>query len=550
MTADSSSLDLRSLFETSRLFNSTYDLSFIAQHILRTLMGKLLAGRCSLHVFTSGNSDQVTTIAKKGLFKPDLPETLSVDELGLIAGDLGLYKFDLISNENKIGFLLLGKSLTGRPFSEQEMGFIEGLLQFASGALENSIRFQEIKSARSSLAKRVQELKTLFELSKEINGLLEPRKVYNLFSLTVLGQGVFNGVTLFHESADGTLDYVYHKGLGCDRKQIQAGSLLSDSPVLVGPEDNRLSDLYSKHQDPVLVIPLKTGKKGILVLKRSSAGLPLTEADVEFYLSLAHLLELTCTNIANFNESLLKQQMENELSIARDIQMALLPSRFSGFEPLDIFGTNESSKQVGGDYFDVFRLDKNRILVAIADVTGKGTPASLLMANLQSMIRILVQFPLSLSEMTGKINDIIYQNTAADKFITFFWGIIDTEQHKLTYVNAGHNPPYLLRHQEAIELTAGGVILGIMPSFMPYEMGEIDFSPGERLFIFTDGVTEAMSPDHEEFGEEALIETLKQWTTGSAKEITGHVLTQLSLHAAGAPQSDDITIIAVQWPES
>jgi len=548
IAADSSSLDLKSLFETSRLFNSTYDLSFISQHILRTLMGKLLVSRCSLHLTSLTDSTIIQTIAAKGSFRPALPEVLTEAELESIAASHHMTRHELISNGNRIGFLLLGKSLANRPFSEQEVFFIDSILQFSSGALENSMRFQEIKAAKSVLARKVQELKTLYELSKEINGILEPRSVFSLFSLTVLGQGLFNGVTIFHQSEEGEYLYVYHKGAGSQTKNLVWNRDFHQDLFLLPVNDPDYPLFYQKPSGDLLIIPLSQSKKGMIVLKQSPAIQTLNTAELDFYHSLSHLLELTCSNIANFNEALQKQQMENELAIARDIQNALLPSVFNGYEPLDIYGINVPSKQVGGDYFDVFRLDQNRILVAIADVTGKGTPASLLMANLQSMIKILVQFPLSLSEMTSKINDIIFQNTAADKFITFFWGIIDTSTQKMTYVNAGHNPPYHEKNGEITELGIGGLILGIMTSFIPYEMGEIDFRPGERLFIFTDGVTEAMNLAGEEFEEEKLIGLIKTWGSESSKEFAQRVQTEVLNHAGSAPQSDDITIIAVKWP--
>lgn len=548
MTGDSSSLDLKSLFETSRLFNSTYDLSFISQHILRTLMGKLLVSRCSLHLLDLSNTGISQTVAAKGSFRPSLPEIMTESELESVAQTQQMTRHDLISNGNKIGFLLLGKSLANRPFSESESFFIESILQFSAGALENSMRFQEIKNARSVLARKVQELRTLYELSKEINGILEPRSVFSLFSLTVLGQGLFNGVTIFHQTEPGEFHYVYHKGAGIQTKNLIWNRDFNQDLFILPVNDPDYPLFYPKPNGDLLIIPLTQANKGMIVLKQSPAIQVLNTTELDFYHSLSHLLELTCSNIANFNEALQKQQMENELSIARDIQNALLPSSFKGYTPLDIFGVNVPSKQVGGDYFDVFRLDENRILVAIADVTGKGTPASLLMANLQSMIKILVQFPLSLSEMTSKINDIIYQNTAADKFITFFWGIIDTSAQKFTYVNAGHNPPYHEKNGELFELGLGGLILGIMSTFIPYEMGEIDFRPGERLFIFTDGVTEAMNPEGVEFGEENLMTLIKTWKTESSRDFSDRIQGNVQLHAGTAPQSDDITIIAVQWP--
>ena len=206
--------------------------------------------------------------------------------------------------------------------------------------------------------------------------------------------------------------------------------------------------------------------------------------------------------------------------------------------------TNISSKQVGGDYYDLIRIDDHRFVIAIGDVSGKGTPASLLMANLQATIRALVPLDLPLGELTGRVNDLICENTGSDRFITFFWGILDTETRVLRYVNAGHNPPYVVRANGTFDrLDVGGLILGIMKATIPYEQGETTLCDDDLLVLFTDGVTEAMNARDEEWEEERLEAIALAHLQSPPDTILDTVVAALKEHGKDVPQSDDITMI-------
>ena len=217
------------------------------------------------------------------------------------------------------------------------------------------------------------------------------------------------------------------------------------------------------------------------------------------------------------------------------------------FDRLDIAATNISSKQVGGDYYDVVEMSNGRHIVAIGDVSGKGTPAALLMANLQATIRALVPMDLSLGELTGRVNDLLCQNTGGNRFVTFFWGYVDTAATSLTYVNAGHNYPYLLHDDGSIDrLDKGGMILGILPTVRPYEMSTIPLRSGDLLVLFTDGVSEAMNRLSEEFGEERLEQVIRDHSQASASDLIAEIHRHIQAFTTGAPQSDDITMMVIK----
>ncbi|MDX1587145.1 MAG: PP2C family protein-serine/threonine phosphatase, partial [Balneolaceae bacterium] len=234
--------------------------------------------------------------------------------------------------------------------------------------------------------------------------------------------------------------------------------------------------------------------------------------------------------------------------IAKSIQRGLLPDPIPTSEKLDIAATNISSYQVGGDYYDILETPSGNLLVAIGDVTGKGIPASLLMANLQSMLHVLLPIDITLGEASGRMNDIIYQNTPSDKFITFFWGLFDPEKSTFKYVNAGHNPPIFLKkdHEEVKLLEEGGLILGAMETMSPYTESDVKLESGDLLVCFTDGVTEAMNADEtEEYGDERLIECIKKNRNGSAKDVQDAIVADVNEFANNI-QYDDITLVVLK----
>jgi sigma-B regulation protein RsbU (phosphoserine phosphatase) len=214
---------------------------------------------------------------------------------------------------------------------------------------------------------------------------------------------------------------------------------------------------------------------------------------------------------------------------------------------MDIAALAIPSREVGGDYFDLVTQQNGSLLLAIADVTGKGVPASLLMANLQACLHTMVPMDLTMEEFIGHMNRVICNNTSYDKFITAFTGLYLPKDRRFEYVNAGHNPPMLLRASGDLELLEkGGLLLGVMKD-APYERGSVHLAPGDMLVAFTDGVTEAMSPDGEEFHEDRLEAILRAHQQGTAQDILGAVR-QAIIDFTGSETrlSDDLTMIVIK----
>jgi sigma-B regulation protein RsbU (phosphoserine phosphatase) len=240
----------------------------------------------------------------------------------------------------------------------------------------------------------------------------------------------------------------------------------------------------------------------------------------------------------------LEAETEQALEEAREIQQELLPTQIPQIPGYQLSGAWKPARLVGGDYFDVLDFGQGRVALCIADVVGKGMPAALLMSNLQAAIKAVATYSVRPQELCARLNRLMCGNTAPDKFITLFYALIDAPSGKLVYSNAGHNSPILLRRDgSCIRLPEGGVALGIFPEGR-YEAGEVQLTRGDRLVLFTDGVTEAMSPQGEEFGEDRLLALATADPELGAAALQEKILQAVTDFSAG-DLHDDATVIVL-----
>ena len=242
-------------------------------------------------------------------------------------------------------------------------------------------------------------------------------------------------------------------------------------------------------------------------------------------------------------ESLLHRQ-DHEIAEARSIQEGFLPKEIPQVAGYEIASAWQSARAVGGDYFDVLPFDGETLGLCIADVAGKGMPAALLMSNLQAAVRGLASASLPANELCARVNALLCRNIASDRFITFFYGQLDGPRRSLRYVNAGHNAPIVIHGDGSHHrLQEGGGVLGVFPNQI-FALGTMQLEPGDRVVLFTDGVTEAGNIDGDEFGEDRLVRLLEQNRHGGAKQIQRKIL-----EAAGEFSrnnwTDDATLLVV-----
>ena len=250
-----------------------------------------------------------------------------------------------------------------------------------------------------------------------------------------------------------------------------------------------------------------------------------------------------------FGINLHSRKQTQEYEEAREIQQGLMPKQIPKIPGVEIAGSWRPARIVGGDYFDVFSFSERRVGLCIADVSGKGMPAALLMSNLQAVVKALASENISAKELVEKINRVMCRNTTEAKFITLFYGLLDVNDKTLRYVNAGHNPPILTRSDGAqVRLEEGGVILGVFEEHS-YEEGGIELRPGDRLVMFTDGFSEAVNGKGVEFGEERMAELSRGARQLSAEALRGCLLERVTEFCDGG-FDDDATLLVVAVSEN
>ena len=558
--------DITPLFEFSNVVNSSLDLKFILGTVLLTLMGKLLLSKSVVLIktkekhFRIENSKGIPVeFSSKELFFPHVPrrsfalsQTMSPDEAQLFKNGI-VRMFPIVSHGIVLGFFGIGKRVSKEKLTTEEKGFVEAIISISAAAIEKGIAFGEIKNVNRVLDEKIQELRTLFELSKEFNAIFDRDKLLKLFTFTLMGQVGASRYAVCLKNGETVSSRIDTHRLS-EFKQVLFENITS--PVLVTDLQRKkvLLDLRAacQEQSIVALIPLQVQNeaKGMLCVGERLRGGTYSGADLEFIYSLGNLAIISLENTRLFYEAVEKQKMENELNIAREIQKGLLPRSLPTIPGLDLAALNISSKQVGGDYYDVVVLENGTCVIAIGDVSGKGTPASLLMANVQATIRTLVHFNLPLSEMTSLVNRLICDNTGSDKFITFCWGIFDPKTRIFRYVNAGHNHPFVVRANKSIErLSEGGIILGVTKDAAPYKEGSIQLLTGDVIVMFTDGISEAMNVDGIDYTEERVEELLRNIRPMTAQGVLNEIQNEIARYTSGAPQSDDITLVVMKCVE-
>ncbi|MEQ8577280.1 MAG: SpoIIE family protein phosphatase [Balneola sp.] len=562
-----SRFELRTLLETSRLLIESQDPDFVLNNLLLITMGKLLVTKGMILIFKPGENVYYASRAKgRGWLKEDdevpIDFTDSDLETSVLHGEkyasifeqIGIEKesilFNLKTTNHHIGFLCLGPKGTKQELTEREIEFIESLTIISSVAIANSRMFKEMRHINRRLDRKVHDLNTLLELSKDFNLMVDRDEIARVFKFAMLGQMLIR-TFFFALDVDDEKSIVSISGIKDEPSKEDLDELFELDDVTHISENSDCEFLNENNIRLVIGLKFQNEKIGVVGVGLRGNKQEYGTEEVNFLQSLGNLALLTIQKSLLLDERLQKQRMEEELNLAKNIQIGLLPDPLPEIDRFDLAAINISSRQVGGDYFDFIETPEKNHLVAIADVTGKGVPASLLMANLQSMLHALAPIDVTMSEATGSINDIIYNNTPADKFITFFWGIIADNGTKFKYVNAGHDPPILFRKGSDVPvlLEEGGVILGAMPTMMPYESAEIDLKPGDLIVFFTDGVTEAMNPEQtEEYETDRLKECIRKNRDKTAQEIQDAIITDINAFSNNI-QYDDITTIVLKVDE-
>lgn len=301
----------------------------------------------------------------------------------------------------------------------------------------------------------------------------------------------------------------------------------------------------------LLAVPIEADgtPRGLLIVadKESRHGVgPFELSDRRSLGMLANQAAIALENAHLHRQALEKERLEREAELAAEIQRQLLPDRMPLFDGIEVIGWNRPAREVGGDYYDLLPLDGGRLAALVADVTGKGMPAALMVSTLYSALRLLLDREPLGPELVERLNRHIFESSAPNKFITLLVATVDPESGEVSYLNAGHNPGFLVRATGSIEeLPTGGMPLGLFAKG-GFESRSLVMQAGDLLCLYSDGITECASPTDEEFGEQRLCDLLRAAADQPLSEIIELVDTAVTDFAAGLPQGDDQTLVLLR----
>lgn len=298
----------------------------------------------------------------------------------------------------------------------------------------------------------------------------------------------------------------------------------------------------------MMAVPLQTKERiiGLIYVDSPFVFRKFTEDDLNLLTVMANVAATRLENARLAEIEQAERILKRDLAQAAEIQHRILPDRAPQIPGLDIAGFNMACRTVGGDYYGFFPYPDGRVTLALGDVSGKGMPAALMVMQLQARLEALVADPSDLSTVMNRLNKITCANCPSNRFITFFLSLLNPATGEVSFANAGHNSPILIRASGSVELLeGGGPVLGVL-SIATYPEDKARLDPGDLLVIYSDGVTEATNPADEEYGEERFTEELQRHRGESAEAIVRAVIDSVKKFAAGAPQADDITVIVAK----
>lgn len=548
---------LSSLFEISRSLSASLNLHAILENVLRIPMGQLLIKKGLVLLKIEHDVFQIVEV--KGLPRHLVEQTVQIEheimypsEIGAVANQdlwipfmskIGIeLLIPLNSTQGNIGYLCFGSKINEGAYTEDEIEFLDTLSNIAATSVQNGQMVEEIQQVNRGLDRKVQQLNTIFDISREFTMTEDPGKIGSILGFAVMGELLVNKYAIFLKDSKDQAPLA-SKGVG-DIQRQEPFFLLAEPTHL--SEDHQFTDLQNSGLSLIIPMRIQEETRGIFIVgERISKG-EFQQADIEFLTILGNQAISAIENARHFQTVLEKQRMEEELNLARQIQKGLLPTKIPEIKGYDVDAINIPSREVGGDYFDIIPIGEKAWGIAIGDVAGKGAGAALLMASLQASLRALAVQNLSVETMISEINYLVYQSTDMDKFITFFYGVLDFNTHQFTFCNAGHNYPLFLKKGEDVrELHCGGLVLGMMPH-VEYKTDVIQFDPGDQMMLYTDGLTEAMNRENEEYGEERVKQFITTHCFSSSETMIRTIIEDVKDFSEQDTQSDDITLVVLK----
>lgn len=421
---------------------------------------------------------------------------------------------------------------------------------------------QQLSRENARLQRAVEELGILNEIAMAINSTLAVERILDLITQRCVHHlDSEQGAVLLLEEQKAARPFLTICRVGDTSHQrlpfrlddqLTGWMLKHRSPLLINDlrADRRFAtgegDLFSVRSLLCAPMVCKGKMTGLLVVfnKKTETGFSAEDQRLLAIIASESAQVIENARLAEKEKALL--HMQEELRLAYEIQNNLLPKEPPRLAGYDIAGKSIPAKEVGGDYFDFLAVEERRLAFCLGDVSGKGLPAALLMANLQAAVRSQTMAGTSLTSCLERANSLLFRNTSPEKFATLFFGCLDASGHVLHYCNAGHNHPFLIGSEmEPQRLSAGGLALGCFESF-PFDESQVQMNPGDQLVVFSDGISEAVNHAGEEFGEARISELAASNPGASAAELIEKILQSVGAHTGDRPQLDDMTLVVVK----
>jgi sigma-B regulation protein RsbU (phosphoserine phosphatase) len=418
---------------------------------------------------------------------------------------------------------------------------------------------QTLQDENLRLKRAIEELSVLNDLARMIGGSLNSQEIMQTVihrSLRAVHaeQGV---ITLVDAKSGHTMKTLVRSMVSSSdnprfhfHQNLLGWMHLNKKPLMINQprEDERFRGIqWDDGINQALCAPMiaKSELIGVLSVYNKKDGKNFTDDDQRLLAIIAAQSGQVVENARLYEQEKALVRVQEEIRLASQIQLDLLPKTSPVIPGYDIAATSIPAQMVGGDYFDFIPVDDDRMAICVGDVSGKGLPAAMLMANLQATLRGQTLLNLSAKECITRSNTLLNQTINSEKFATVFYGILDSKNHVLSFSNGGHDNPFFLSGQNFSRLKTGGIPLGMLSSF-PYEGAECSIAKDDLLVICSDGISEAWNNEDVQFGDDRLSEVIRTHRDVSASQLIADILSAVKSHVGTAPQMDDMTIMVVK----
>lgn len=387
------------------------------------------------------------------------------------------------------------------------------------------------------------ELNAILDITQAINKQVEEKDLYKIFFFTCMANLRIPQIALVVSDGDG-YETKINKSIDPDVSGVE-GVL-----AIIKESDERIIALSNQKgfEKAGVVMPIRHKDNVMAMIFIGVEHLPkCSESDLNFVKTLGNIIMVAIENQRLLGKQLQQERLKKEMEIAREVQSFLVPEILPKNDQISMASSYVPHASVGGDYFDYIKLDENNFVFCIADVSGKGVPAALMMSNFQATLRTMIRQTENLEKIVRELNFQLHHNSQGQHFITFFMGKVDLEKGSLEFINAGHNPPIFLKEGNKEELLKDGtLLLGAFEELPFLNKGKVTISKGDLLFMYTDGVTEVFSMEEEEYGEERLSELLEKKRALPLLDLHKEIIEELDVFRGEKAYTDDLTMLSLR----